>query len=175
MPKSKKRQKYNVHICYARRPYKGPTLCENRYPEPLTMLIWSTMRPKQVSKNIKNIARYIQKEKNWHHGCIFHYYGCICSHLSPEILTLHVWWGPQRNQRKQISSKSVKEFSSYRGPKIGVSHWLCLSPLQQVQHYRADCEEKSSQILQNCTTHWKWHYSTGQISISSASVNTRWL
>ena len=41
------------------------------------MLIRYTMRPKQVSKNIKNIARYIQKEKNWHHGCIFHYYGCM--------------------------------------------------------------------------------------------------
>jgi len=32
----------------------------------------------------------------------------------------------------QILAKSVKGFPSCEGPKIGVSHWLWLSPLQQV-------------------------------------------
>ena len=43
----------------------------------------------------KNIDRYIdiKKEKNRQQGCIIHHYGAR-SHLSPEILTLHVWWSP---------------------------------------------------------------------------------
>jgi len=44
------------------------------YPEPLTMFMRSTVRPVQVSKNIKNIDILI-KRKNRHHGCIFHYCG----------------------------------------------------------------------------------------------------
>jgi len=37
--------------------------------------------------------------KNRHQECIFHYFTTMGarSRLSPEILTLHVWWGPRRN------------------------------------------------------------------------------
>ena len=62
------------------------------------------------------------------------------SHLSPESLTLHVWWGRRRNQWQQIVSKSVKGFLSYRGPKIGVLLLTWLVALTTVRHYRADCD-----------------------------------
>ena len=62
------------------------------------------------------------------------------SHLSPESLTLHVWWGRRRNQWQQIVSKSVKGFLSYRGPKIGVLLLTWLVAFTTVRHYRADCD-----------------------------------
>ena len=47
--------------------------------------------------------------------------------------------GAQRNQLCQISARSVQGFLSTRWPKIAISHWLEVSPLQQCRptHWRA--------------------------------------
>jgi len=68
-------------------------LRENTYYEPLTMFILSTLRHCAGEQEQK--YRKIER-KNRHFGCIFHHYGGNLP-LSPEILTLHVWWGPRHN------------------------------------------------------------------------------
>ena len=63
----------------------------NTYYEPLTMSLRSTVRPVQVSKNIRNIERKIDT------GSVYFTTMGVRYHLSPEILTLHMWWGTWRN------------------------------------------------------------------------------
>ena len=59
----------------------------------------------------------------------------IWGHAPAERTKKHIWHKGSHgrcNHLFQISSKSVKWFPGCEGPKMGVSHWLWLSPLQQV-------------------------------------------
>ena len=62
----------------------------------------------------------------------------------------------RRNHWWQILSRSVKGFSVCGGPKMGVSHWLELSPLQQVSSALPCCLWLQMGELLKRDQGWKW-------------------
>jgi len=77
----------------------------------------------------KKSARNIKKVKNIWTWYFTHMPG------RPFWADFHSFWRVgsyrRRNYLRQISSRSVKGFGLYLYPKLGVSHWLWSSPLQQ--------------------------------------------